>query len=124
MTWTTEQKLDALLRVRWTLIPETTPEGDRLVRVAELPSVVGSGMTESELAADLWASLHAALEAYLHFGDPIPLPEGVSLPWERRATHAPGVLSIGYVRRAPDEAARQVERAGETAGEIELEVVQ
>lgn len=90
MTWTTEQKLEHLEALPWTIVAETTPEGDRLLRVSEIPSAVGHGATPEELEADLWASLRASLQAYLHFGDPIPLPNGVALPW---ASDVGGLLS-------------------------------
>ena len=75
-------RLNYLLRLPWTFVRETTPEGDTLLRVAEIPSAVGTGETDPDLEADVWASLRASLEAYLHFGDPIPLPRGAHLPWE------------------------------------------
>jgi len=83
MPWTTEQRIEALLRLPWTIQVDASPEGDQLLRVAELPSVVGSGADEQQREADLWVSLRASMEAYLHFGDPIPLPPGSALPWER-----------------------------------------
>ena len=81
MYWTQERKLLYLLRLPWTLVPERTPEGDRLLRVRELASVVGAGATDADLEEDLWEAMREALRAYLHFGDPIPLPAGQSLPW-------------------------------------------
>lgn len=76
-----EQQLEYLLRLPWTIVPEATPEGDRLLRVAEIPSAVGTGTTPEEIVADLWESLRESLRAYLHFGDPIPLPKGAASPW-------------------------------------------
>jgi hypothetical protein len=81
MTWTIDQKTEQLLQLPWTVVPVVTEDGDRLLRVAEIPSAVGHGATSSELEADLWDSLRESLRAYLHFGDPIPLPQGVRLPW-------------------------------------------
>ncbi len=78
---TLEPKLAYLLRLPWTFVRETTAEGDALLRVREIPSAVGTGATPAELEADTWASLRASLEAYLHFGDPIPLPRDAELPW-------------------------------------------
>ena len=78
---TETSKLDYLLRLPWTFVREITPEGDTVLRVAEVPSAVGTGGTDTELEADAWASLRASLESYLHFGDPIPLPPGSDLPW-------------------------------------------
>jgi hypothetical protein len=82
MAWTQEQKLDYLLRLPWTIVPETTPEGDRLLRVRELRAAVGHGETDDELIHDFWESLRSTLLCYIHFNDPIPLPEGEEqLPW-------------------------------------------
>ena len=75
-------KLAYLLRLPWTFVRDQTPEGETILRVAEIPSAVGTGETVAELETDVWASLRASLEAYLHFGDPIPLPRGARLPWE------------------------------------------
>lgn len=75
-------KLEYLLKLPWTFVRETTPEGDVVLRVSEIPSATGTGMTDEELARDTWDSLRASLETYLHFGDRIPLPGGATLPWE------------------------------------------
>ena len=75
-------KLTYLLRLPWTFVREQTPEGDTVLRVAEVPSAVGTGDTDVELEADVWASLRASLESYLQFGDTIPLPVGSRLTWE------------------------------------------
>lgn len=101
MTWTTDQKLESLLRLPWTISSETTPEGDRLLRVAEIPSAVGSGTDDLEVESDLWESLRAFLAAYLHFDDEIPLPEGCDLPWSiaDRRNEAPKVALIVRQRR-------------------------
>lgn len=79
------QKLEYLLRLPWTFVREVSPEGDKLLRVSQIPSAVGTGDTDIELETDAWASLKASLESYIHFGDPIPLPAGVVLPWESAA---------------------------------------
>ena len=89
MQWSQDQQLDYLLRLPWTVVPETTPEGDRVLRIAEIPSATGSGKTPSEIEADLWVSLRESLRAYLHFGDPVPLPEGAKPPWVEAAHAAP-----------------------------------
>lgn len=75
---TFEADLQRLLRLPWTIVREVTPEGEVLLRVKEIPSAVGSGGTPEELAADLWESLTESLRTYLHFGDKVPLPQGVS----------------------------------------------
>ena len=76
--------LRRLLALPWTIVPETTPEGDRLLRVREIPSAVGHGATDAELERDLWDSLRESLLAYLHFGDAVPQPHPV----------APTILSV------------------------------
>lgn len=82
MEWTTQSKIAVLLRLPWT-IDSTFEDGERVLRVRELPSVVASGNDEDELVRDFWESLRESLAAYLHFGDPIPLPKGVrTLPWD------------------------------------------
>lgn len=75
-----EAELRRLLFLPWTIVPDVTPEGDKLLRVLEVPSAVGHGETEEELVRDLWESLAESLKAYLHFGDPIPLPSGLHQP--------------------------------------------
>lgn len=73
-----------LVRLPWTIVPEMTPEGDRLLRVRELPAATGHGETDVELEADFWESLTETLRCYIHFGDRPPLPASVaSLPWEQ-----------------------------------------
>lgn len=101
MTWTTDQKLESLLRLPWTICSETTQEGDRLLRVEEIPSAVGSGTDDEETESDLWESLRASLAAYLHFADPIPLPHGCDLPWSvaDRRNDAPRAALIVRQRR-------------------------
>jgi len=69
-----EVELQRLLQLPWMVRAETTPEGDRLLRVVEIPSAVGLGDTDEARERDLWVSLEASLRAYLHFGDPVPLP--------------------------------------------------
>ncbi len=81
MAWTEELKLTYLMRLPWTIVAEKTPEGDSLLRVRELPSVVGCGTSPEELEKDFWESFESALRAYLHFGDLIPLPAEIELPW-------------------------------------------
>ena len=76
MTQPVDREIQRLLRLPWTVTVETSPEGDRLLRVREIPSAVGCGSTDAEAIADLWASLQASLRAYVHFGDVFPLPVG------------------------------------------------
>ena len=72
-----DAELRRLLYLPWTIVPETTPEGDRVLRVLEVPSAVGHGLSDKELEMDLWASLEESLRAFLHFGDPVPVPKGI-----------------------------------------------
>jgi predicted RNase H-like HicB family nuclease len=69
-----DRQLDHLMSLPWTIVRETTPEGDRILKVAELPSVIASGETDEEMNVELAESLRESLRAYLHFGDPIPVP--------------------------------------------------
>lgn len=85
MPWTIEQKLDHLLALPWTMVVEVTPEGDRILKVAEVPSASGSGETDAERETDLWDSLRESLRAYVHFGDTPPLPAGSLPPWAPEA---------------------------------------
>lgn len=125
MTWTTDQKLESLLRLPWTICSETTPEGDRLLRVAEIPSAVGSGTEDEELEYDLWESLRASLAAYLHFADPIPLPDGCDLPWLEadRRTDAPKVAPIVRQRRDSLEQPLDEEEPTGAASDWETDLV-
>lgn len=86
MNWNTEAKLRYLIRLPWTILAETTEDGEKVLKVAEVPSAMGSGPTDEASIADLWDSLQSSLEAYLHFGDPVPTPEEQALPWERAHT--------------------------------------
>lgn len=84
MEWTTEDRLDYLLRLPWTIVREVATDGELLLRVAEIPSAVGNGDSLAELEGDMWESLRASLEAYVQFDDAIPLPPGISgLPWQQ-----------------------------------------
>lgn len=86
MPWTQSQQLRHLLALPWTIVPGTTAEGDRTLRVAQLPSAfaaVGPECSQAELEVEFWDAVTDVLRSYLHYGDPIPLPSSVaSLPWE------------------------------------------
>jgi predicted RNase H-like HicB family nuclease len=73
-----DTQLQQLLAMPWTIVSEMTPEGDRLLRVREIPSAIGTGETDEEIERDLMESLEASLRAYLHFGDAVPLPNGMA----------------------------------------------
>ena len=100
MTWTDERKIEFLLRLPWTLLAETTPEGDSVIRITEIPSAVGTGATRDELEKDLWEALTTALRAYLHFGDPVPVPAGTKLPWAEIEV-SPGAQTADQEKTAP-----------------------
>lgn len=72
-----DRRLDALVRMPWTVRVEKCDDGYLVARVDELPSVVATGDTEKQLEDDFWAALRATLSAYLEFGDEVPLPESV-----------------------------------------------
>lgn len=78
MTAAADREIQRLMRLPWTVTAEISPEGERLLRVREIPSAVGCGSTDEEAVADLWASLEASLRAYVHFGDVVPLPAGAA----------------------------------------------
>jgi hypothetical protein len=90
-----EFELQRLLQLPWTVLAETTPEGDRLLRVVEIPSAVGSGDTDEARERDLWAALEASLRAYLHFGDPVPVPERQVAPlFAASSSRVPGLTTL------------------------------
>jgi hypothetical protein len=83
MSWDERRKLDYLLGLPWSIYAETTVDGERLLRVRELPSVMGSGDSDEEVEREFWDSLEATLQSYLHFGDELPLPLDATLPWKQ-----------------------------------------
>lgn len=87
------------MRLPWTIVRERTPEGDQILRVAEIPSVVGSGASSEEMEADLWDSLRESLRAYLHFKDPLPMPSGPRPDWVGASRLA---APVPFVLRVPD----------------------
>jgi predicted RNase H-like HicB family nuclease len=92
MAWSREAKLNHLMRLHWTIKREQdSDEGYVILRVAELPSVIATGDPSDKVALenDFWEALQATLESALQFGDPIPVPEGVRLPWEHPVTPTP-----------------------------------
>ncbi len=91
-----DQQLQQLLRLPWTVVREITPEGELLLRIAEIPAAMGSGATPDEAEADLWASLEAALRAYLHFGDPVPVPAGGVPAWLQAGANPPATTPLIY----------------------------
>lgn len=102
-----DEKVRQLLRLPWTFVREVAPEGDVLLRVKEIPSVVGTGTTDAELEADLWASLEAALAAFLHFGDPVPMPEGCELMYEAHREERITVRSHGAMYQDNESVSRE-----------------
>ena len=86
MTWTAKQKLDALMRVPWSVFEERNDEQGYLVaQVRELPDAIATGADERTLARDIYAAVRASLACRLEFGDDIPLPPGYLLPWSNGA---------------------------------------
>ena len=83
MTWTTETRLDALMRLPWTIdVERNAREGYVILRARELPGSIATG-SETEVVTEFWDSLRATLACYLEFDDPIPLPASVKqLPWD------------------------------------------
>ena len=117
MSWSNEQKLAHLLSLPWTVVPDTSPEGDRLLRVQELPAAVGTGVSDEQLSRDFWESLRATLETYLHFEDGIPLPPGVDrLPWEAEEG---ATQSQAFVVRETPRFAVRIERLQPTGQHAE-----
>ena len=101
-----DPELQRLLRLPWTILSETSPEGDLLLRVKEIPSAVGCGETEAAAIADLWEALAESLRTHLHFGDPVPVPVGVPTQWNR----------IGSGERPPNWTFLPVEHGARTGG--------
>ena len=98
MEWSNQSKIAILLRLPWT-IDSTMEDGERVLRVRELPSVVVSGNDSAELEREFWESVRETLSAYLHFGDPVPLPKGFrTLPWDPDYAVRPSAVS-GYTLR-------------------------
>jgi len=88
MPWDDQRKLEYLLALPWSIYTEVTAEGDRLLRVRELPPVMGSGASDEDIEREFWDSLEATLRSYVHFGDELSLPLGMTLPW-KQAPRAP-----------------------------------
>ena len=112
MPWTSEEKLESLLRLPWTIrSADADDPGERVYRVAELPGFVVVG-TPEELETSLWDALREFLASFLEHDDPIPLPSGIKrLPWERGTGQQPRVLvEVGRgeaweIREPPSESA-------------------
>jgi predicted RNase H-like HicB family nuclease len=84
--WTIERKLEALLRLPWSLaMTQNAEDGHWVMRVKELPAALATGATPEELERAFWESLRETLAVFLEHGDPIPLPSPVSrYPWQLR----------------------------------------
>ena len=98
-----EMDLQRLLHLPWTVVKDTTPEGDELLRVREIPSAVGFGESDQERVDDLWQSLTESLRAYLHFGDEVPVPEGAADSWTRIAPPVSEKPKFFIVSAAPTD---------------------
>ena len=84
--WTNERKLDALLRLPWTLrMDHNVEDGHWSMRVAELPAAIVTAERVEDLEDAFWESLRETLKVFLEHGDVIPLPARVAqYPWEPR----------------------------------------
>jgi predicted RNase H-like HicB family nuclease len=84
--WTNERKLEALLRLPWSLTMSRNEEGGYWVmQVKELPAAIATGRTPEELEPAFWESLRETLAVFLEHGDAIPLPALVArYPWQPR----------------------------------------
>lgn len=84
--WTSEEKLQALMRLPWSVKLERDPrDGSLIAQVDELPDAIATGDNEQDLARDLWEAIEASLACRLEYGDPLPLPQGNVIPWEGSA---------------------------------------
>ena len=81
--WTDERKLEALLRLPWSLqMSRNSEDGYWVMRVAELPAALATASTPEELEPAFWESLRETLAVFLTQGDEVPLPRGVTrYPW-------------------------------------------
>ncbi|HEX6048122.1 MAG TPA: hypothetical protein VFZ21_02600 [Gemmatimonadaceae bacterium] len=85
MPWTLEQKLDALMRLPWSLSFTRSEHGNYLVaRVAEVADAMATGENDRAAAIALYESLRASLLVRLEHGDELPLPANTVLPWLNR----------------------------------------
>lgn len=101
MSWTPKQKVEFLIRQPWTVVREDTPEGDTLLRVAELPGAVGCGNTREALESDFWESFVATLEAYVAVDAVPPFPKRSAVrhaPWVEIRTTTEPEPSSGVLR--------------------------
>ena len=94
MPWTQELKVQILLTLPWTVIPEDGDgPGERILRVKELPDVIVTGLAgtvaeREELTRDFWDSLKESLTCYVGEDVDPPLPGqllGRPLPWRQQA---------------------------------------
>ena len=83
MPWTQEDRVRYLVSLPWTVTLTNDTDCDLAARVSELPFLIATGRTEKETARDLFEGLWSALDAMMTHGDPVPLPRGTYLPWER-----------------------------------------
>lgn len=116
MTWTTESKLNALLRLPWTI--RVSREGDdSTVTIEELPefimvfSALVFSAKEAQEAAEkeFWSALRNNLRSYLEHDDRVPVPgaAGRPMPWEEGGTSLQPVRRR-LVVRVPQNGARPV----------------
>jgi hypothetical protein len=112
--WDETDKLDYLMRLPWTILPQEGDEADEIVLTcAELPSVIGAGATQREVTEEFWTSLRMTLRSFITEGDPTPLPRRFAgrLPWEsdeaeRLAARIRAVMTTSGETLATSEAPR------------------
>src|SRR5690349_19812552 len=82
--WTNEQKIEALLRLPWTVqLTKNSEDGTLAMRDKELPAALAVATNPTELEAEFWESLRETLSVFLEHGDTVPLPALVKqYPWE------------------------------------------
>ncbi len=82
MAWTTEDKLEWLLRQPWRVHVDREDDGSYFARVDGLQGAVADGRNSDELQRNFWESLRETLRAYLETGDHMPLPGNTLPPWD------------------------------------------
>ncbi len=105
MSWSDSEKLDHLMRLPWTVVPQEGDEpGDLVLTCAELPSVIGTGTSEWDVTESFWSSLRLTLRAFVNDGECPPLPKHSirGVPWESDSSEGTAAR-IRAVMTAPGE---------------------
>ncbi|HEX9563894.1 MAG TPA: hypothetical protein VF981_07980 [Gemmatimonadaceae bacterium] len=82
MSWTTEDKVEWMLRLPWRVKITHEDDGTLFAQAEDLDGAVADGANPEELEQSFWDSLRETLRAYLAAGDPIPLPGSPTPPWD------------------------------------------